>query len=84
MGLEAPLAFQVCQQATERVALAVQDFQDMSAVVPDRTRVLCRAGLACRLAEHKPEAVMTAAILLFVRGAAESFSALVLAGSASG
>lgn len=28
-----------------------------------RVRVACRAGRTCRLAEHSPEAVMTAAIL---------------------
>lgn len=38
--------------------------KDRSAVAPDRTvhRVLCRAGLTCKLAVHSPEAVMTAAI----------------------
>ncbi len=30
---------------------------------PERTRVVCLVGRACRVAEHSPEAVMTAAIV---------------------
>ena len=30
---------------------------------PERTRVVCLAGRACRVAEHSPETVMTAAIV---------------------